>query len=146
MATLRQKRAIQKTVENGGNITQAMKDVGYKKSTINNPSNLTRSDGFKELLDEFLPELNLMKVHKEGLEANKTISAVVGTDATGKTMDFIDVPDHPTRHKFLETAYKLRKRLSPEFPLDAAIIIPVTIKRGEYSTEGNRDYIASEAV
>jgi hypothetical protein len=56
----------------------------------------------------------LMKVMDEGLEANKVVSAVItGKDADSRTDDFIEVPDHPTRHKFLETAGKWAK-LSPE--------------------------------
>ena len=50
MSTIKQKLAIEKTVENGGNVTQAMRDAGYASATINNPSNLTQSKGFKEIL------------------------------------------------------------------------------------------------
>jgi hypothetical protein len=39
-------------MENGGNVTQAMRDVGYSEATINNPSNLTKSKGFIELCEE----------------------------------------------------------------------------------------------
>jgi hypothetical protein len=49
--TLKQELALQKTVENGGNITQAMRDVGYAETTVNNPSNLTQSKGFQELCE-----------------------------------------------------------------------------------------------
>lgn len=58
----------------------------------------------------------------EGLEANRTISAqvVVKSDdpkvrnkqATARDVDFIDVPDYMARHKYLETALKLKKRLN----------------------------------
>jgi hypothetical protein len=55
----------------------------------------------------------------EGLEATKVVSAkilVLGgdKDANAQTDDFIDVPDYPTRHKYLETALKLKKRLGSE--------------------------------
>ena len=48
----------------------------------------------------------------EGLGSTRTISAVKGTSANGGTTDFIDVPDFLSRHKYLETALKLKKRLS----------------------------------
>jgi len=50
MATVRQKIVVQKLVENGGNLSKAMRDSGYSEATINNPSNLTESKGFKALL------------------------------------------------------------------------------------------------
>ena len=52
MTTIKQELALSKVVENGGNITQAMRDVGYSEATINNPSNLTKSKGFLELCEE----------------------------------------------------------------------------------------------
>ena len=50
MATIKQKLALGKIVENGGNVTKAMRDVGYSEASINNPATLTRSEGFKALL------------------------------------------------------------------------------------------------
>lgn len=58
----------------------------------------------------------------EGLDAQRTISATVviksddpkvkSKQATARDMDFIDVPDYQVRHKYLETALKLKKRLN----------------------------------
>jgi len=73
-----------------------------------------------------LTDSKLLTTLKEGLEANKVISATVilkagdptvtERTADAKSVDFIDVPDHPTRHKFLETGLKLRGHLHPELP------------------------------
>lgn len=52
MATVRQKIVVQKLVENGGKLSQAMRDAGYSEATVNNPSNITESKGFKSLLAE----------------------------------------------------------------------------------------------
>lgn len=52
MPTIRQTKAFNNLVENGGNVTQAMKDAGYAIATVNNPNNLTESDGYRELLKE----------------------------------------------------------------------------------------------
>lgn len=63
----------------------------------------------------------LQKKILEGLESNRTISATVqiksndpavkNKQATARDIDFIDVPDFQVRHKYLETALKLKKRL-----------------------------------
>ena len=50
MATYKQKRAFAKIVDNHGNISKAMREVGYSPKTVKNPKNLTESKGFKELL------------------------------------------------------------------------------------------------
>lgn len=58
---------------------------------------------------------------KEGLDANRTISVFTGKDAKGTDMDFIDVPDHSTRHKYLKTAgdwYGLGDRLKAGVEVD----------------------------
>jgi len=120
-ATLKQKTALKKMVENGGNISKAMRDAGYSKQTAKNPSKLTKSKSWQQLMDEFLPDAKIIKVIQEGLEANRTISAtvVVKSDdpkvrtkqATARDVDFIDVPDHATRHKFVETAVKIKNKL-----------------------------------
>lgn len=53
MSTIKQRKALEKLVENGGNVTQAMRGVGYSEGTVNNPSNLTHSKGYKEMLDDY---------------------------------------------------------------------------------------------
>ncbi|MDB5260115.1 MAG: hypothetical protein JWN37_346 [Candidatus Nomurabacteria bacterium] len=50
--TIKQQIAINKVVENGGNISRAMRDSGYSEATINNPYNLTRSKAFQDLCEE----------------------------------------------------------------------------------------------
>ena len=109
--TAKQLLAFKESVENGGNISQAMKDAGYSPATVNNPSNLTDSDGWEILLETFIPDEKLAIKLDEGLDSNRTISTIKGTNANGATTDFIDVPDFATRHKYLETALKLKQRL-----------------------------------
>lgn len=53
MATNKQKMALGKVVENGGNISKAMVEVGYSMATAKNPKNLTESLGYKELCEEY---------------------------------------------------------------------------------------------
>lgn len=53
MATLKQRMAVDKIVENHGNVSRAMLEVGYPPVTAKNPKNLTESKGFKELMKEY---------------------------------------------------------------------------------------------
>ena len=52
MPTFKQKLALEKIIENRGNIGKAMLDVGYNETTAKNPKNLTESKGFQELCEE----------------------------------------------------------------------------------------------
>lgn len=52
MSTIRQKRVIRKLVENGGNVSKAMRESGYKESTINSPSVVTKSKAFIKIMEE----------------------------------------------------------------------------------------------
>lgn len=52
MATEKQKKAAHELVGNGGNVTKAMRDVGYSENTLNTPQKLTESKGFKEVCDD----------------------------------------------------------------------------------------------
>lgn len=74
MATIRQKLAIKKIVENGGNARQAMKKAGYSPAMYNNPKRLTESKAFKEnlgLLDDtrYLKELDKLAMAQDDKRA-----------------------------------------------------------------------------
>lgn len=120
--SLRLKDAFQKTLENGGIVSAAMKEAGFSDAYAKNPHKLMETDGWQELMDEYFPDEELAKKVKEGLEANRVISAtvVIKSDdpkvktktATARDIDFIDVPDYAIRHKYVETALKLKKKLN----------------------------------
>lgn len=44
--------AVERIIENHGNISKSMREVGYTASSATNPSNLTNSAGFKLLCEE----------------------------------------------------------------------------------------------
>ena len=52
MATQRQRKAVEKIVENRGNVSKSMREAGYLDTTAKNPKNLTESKGYLETLDE----------------------------------------------------------------------------------------------
>lgn len=105
MATEKQKKAIAKVLENGGNVSKAMKESDYSDAMAKNPQKLTQSKAFQQYMQKAgVTDERLVSVIKEGLEANKVI--VMGKDSSES---FVDIqPDHPTRHKFLETALKIK--------------------------------------
>ena len=53
MPTIRQKEAVKKVMENYGNVSKSMKEVGYSPNSAKNPKSLTDSKGFKELMGEY---------------------------------------------------------------------------------------------
>ncbi len=63
MSTIKQKIAIAKLVENGGNVNKAMVSAGYSRTTAKTPKKLTESLGWKELVEKYLSEEKLMKTH-----------------------------------------------------------------------------------
>lgn len=112
MATLKIKKAIKEIGVNGGNISKAMRKAGYAPSTAARTDKLTNRKGFQELLEKELPDSLLLKVHKEGLTAMKKFQEIVDRDSKGAPVyGLVDVDDHPTRHKFLESGYKIRGKL-----------------------------------
>ena len=68
---MKQKTAFDKTLENGGNVTKAMREAKYSETTINNPTNLTESDGWKTLVEEIMPDTDLVAVHKGLLNSSR---------------------------------------------------------------------------
>lgn len=54
MATAKQRLALSKMVENGGNASQAMIDAGYSKNTAKTPSKLTNSKAIKSEMASLL--------------------------------------------------------------------------------------------
>ncbi len=74
MPTIKQKRALNKIVENRGNIGKAMIEAGYDKITAKNPKNLTESKGYKELLKESgLTENLVVRALVENIKKNLKI-------------------------------------------------------------------------
>lgn len=134
MATKKQKKAVAKMVENGGVASKAMIESGYSEATAKTPQKLTESKGFKELLEQYIPDDELVKIHKEGLHATK-LNGVGGMKVGLKKGEFEDIghadietPDYPTRHKYLDTAYKIKGSYAPEKTVSFNANVDVTHK------------------
>ena len=107
------KRKAAKMVGESRSIGEAMVKAGYTSETArSHTERLTKDEEWLALLDKELPDDKLTQVHKEGLKATRTISAISGKEATGGTVDFVDVPDYATRVKYLDLGYKVKKKIT----------------------------------
>jgi len=104
--TLKQKAVFKSVVVDGGNnISQGMRDANYAKSIVNKTTKVTNSAGWKILMEKHLSDQKLANVHGEGLNATKSFIE------KGKRKK---EPDYQTRHKYLETAYKITGKLKEQ--------------------------------
>jgi hypothetical protein len=116
MATTKQKKAVKEIVEKGRtSISAVMRDVGYSAKTAVDPSKLTNSIGFQELIGQYISDDDLGAKHKELLNAQKIVSArVTNKEANIDTDDFIEVPDYQTQIKAVELGYKIKDKMPRE--------------------------------
>ena len=104
MPTIKQKVAYKEVVK-GSTITKAMRTAGYSKETSKRTNKLVNTKGFQELIEKYLSDSKLAKVHADGLKATKPIIIKNKRE---------DTEDYAVRHKYLETAYKLKGLLTQQ--------------------------------
>jgi len=130
--TVTERKFIKAYIENGGNATQAYislhpdcsresaAELGYRMLRKVEIS----MNEIMELMGTTDAYLN--EILNEGLKATKVVSVIpikpkeaqpsTGDlpDATSKNIEFVDVEDYPTRHKYLDTALKLKGKYPSE--------------------------------
>lgn len=107
----RQKKAFKEIVK-GSSIKDAMLKAGYSPASAQRSNVLKRTKTWKELMDKYLPDDLLQKVHLEGLKATQFVPRGIGKGHT----ELVEVPDASTRHKYLKTAYEIKGKVKqPEF-------------------------------
>jgi hypothetical protein len=98
MATELQKKAAKAAVENGGIISTAMIKAGYSPKTAKTPQKLTESDGWKELMSEYLSDNLIAKKHNQILNSKKEEIVVKGIDMAYKLKGRYEVePESPNK-------------------------------------------------
>ena len=110
MATQKQKAAAKKILENAGNVSKTMIEVGYAPSTAKNPMELTKSKGWKELMEEYLPDTLLAEKHNELL----TVPKITKIMRKGTTTEIEESTDTHAISKGLDMAYKLKGSYAAE--------------------------------
>lgn len=143
--TERQKRAFTKTLENIGAVkpltqTQVLLDAGYPLSVaLHSPQQVIESKGFRQLMEEAMPEGELLSKHKELLNATrldhmvfplekpdltdahivellKDVNCTVRKIVHGETSRHVYfwAMDNKARKDALEMAYKIKGKFVPE--------------------------------
>lgn len=143
MATENQKiiaARVLKKVKKGEkiSITKEMRESGvYSEATSKHPEKVTGSKGWKELMERYLPDELLSKVHTQLLEAKK-LDTMIFPPTSGITDDeirafiescgcvvrkitrgekqifvFFYAPDNKARNDALDKGYKLKGRYAP---------------------------------
>ena len=130
--TLREQQFIAAWIKHNGNAAQA-----YKETHPDYKGDNARKLGYQiwtkidisenELLDEIgLTDEYIFNGIKEGTQATKVVSVIPVKpkesqennpelpDANSKNVEFIDVEDYPTRHKYIDMALKLKSKYPAE--------------------------------
>jgi hypothetical protein len=105
-------------VANGNNATQAVKKV-FKKKDDNvsavKGSRLLRNDKVKAVIKSIadqIPDDLLVETHLAGLKATKKVFK--NNNESGEIEQVGEEADYPTRHKYLDTGYKIKGNYAPE--------------------------------
>ena len=130
--TLRVRKFIKAYIEKNGNATQAYMDLHpncSKKSAGDLGYRMLKKVdiSINELMEMMgTTDAYLNQVLNEGLNATKTISVIPLKakeakdnstdlpDANSKNIEFVDVDDYAVRHKYLDTALKLKNKYPTE--------------------------------
>jgi len=102
-----------KIVENKGNVSKSMREVGYSPATAKNPKMLLNSTGFMELLQQDVPDWLLTKKLKQLVNKKET---VVKNNMTTGEIDVIPTGEIDTQavRAGLDMAFKLKGSYAPE--------------------------------
>ena len=121
---------------------QAMIQAGFSEQTANTQAKRTVSNSriqtpiLQALEKAGINDDKLADKIKQGLECTKVMSAVVihksEDGKTEKIDDFIEVPDNPTQHRYVDTALKL-KGAFPDPKIDVTVPIAVQVNVIDYS-------------
>lgn len=145
--TIKEKKFIKEYLDTG-NATEAaarVYDVSSRESAHAIGSENLRKLTFPELMDQMgITDEKLNQVLAEGLEANRTISAIAGTEANGGTVDFVDVPDFQTRHRYLETGLKLKDKF-PSTKVEQSGELGVNLRTSQWTDDQLQQFIITEA-
>lgn len=143
--TLKQRRWLDSYIELG-NATQAAKDAGYNcKSYMSfhavGYENLQKlSISIKEIMNrKGITDARLMEDLKAGLKAQRTEFGKF----KGKITDSKDLIDYQTRHKYLETALKLKGLLRDKIDVSVTEFGAYDGKP-EHAEDYVREYISSQ--
>lgn len=92
MATLRQKLAMKKISENVGNSSlkmgKVLKEAGYSESVCKTPQRVTKTKGWNQLFEEYLPEDLLFQKHRKLLDSKEPRDVIAALTLAYKIKGF----------------------------------------------------------
>lgn len=135
MATLKQKKAF-KLVESGRKMGEIMVKAGYSKNTAIAPTKLTKSKGWNELMEKYLPDKLLAEKHRELLEVPKKVRRYIKGDLESEYEEL----DSQAISKGLDMGYKLKGKYAPEKSLNVNIELNSTPQIKELTEKLNGIY------
>ena len=91
-ANIKHRKVAKAIVDNGGNVSKAMREVGYSDAYAKNPQKLLQTKSFQELLDEYLPDELLTSTHRE----------------------LVHDEDSNIRLRSVDLGYKIKNKFEPE--------------------------------
>lgn len=91
------KKVFKEALENIGKpMGEILRENGYSDNTADNPKLVTETKSWEMLLEKYLDDEKLARVADEGLGATT----------------ILDKPDYPTRRQYLETALKMKGKIT----------------------------------
>jgi phage terminase small subunit len=105
------KRFVKELLETGNKTQSALKAYNYKNENTAGVMALEKLRNPKiqqaiQTIADSIPDDELIQVHKEGLKASRTIKRIDDKD--------IIEPDYAVRHKYLDSAYKIKGTYAPD--------------------------------
>jgi hypothetical protein len=107
--TTKQKETFKKVIFEGKSVSRAMIECGYSAKTAKNPSHVTRSKNWNELMNQYLPDTLLMKRHKQLINAKVKVRIF----RNGKLETKKEYMDYKAMKAGLDMAYKLNGKYRP---------------------------------
>lgn len=109
--TIKQDKAIAELVENGGNVSKAMRQAGYSPATAKTPQKLTQSKAYKQKIEQ-LAKANNVTIEQYMMNLGLGMTATKQNQFTGEITEDIQTRlranqqaekfiglDHPTQTK-----------------------------------------------
>lgn len=119
--TKKQREFVEEYAETGNGTASvlAVYDTEDKNTAAVIASENLRKPNIQIALEEALPDEMLLEVHREGLFASKEIWK--NNNESGTIEHVGDEPDFAVRHKYLDTAYKLKGSYAVEKHMDVIV-------------------------
>lgn len=133
--TKKERGFVKDYIKTGNGTESALNNYDIKSKDPENVAAAIASENLtkpriQNAIQEALPDELLAQVHLDGLAATKrsgTGAMKIGIGTDGKVNDFghteIDEPDFAVRHKYLDSAYKLKGLYAPEKSLVVTVDI-----------------------